>query len=299
MRCNTPLKAFRLPFGGVTFKRSDGTVPVELPCGNCMACRINHIREWAVRAEHEMRLHEENAFVTLTYDPEHLPKDLSLDHEHFQLFMKKLRKYTNQKIRFLMCGEYGEQKARPHYHAIFFGYMPTDLELIREKPFKMYTSEFLAQTWGKGFVTVSEANYETATYVAGYVRKKIKGKAQHEINENGLRPYELYDEESGEIIDRKSEYAQMSRRPGIGAEFYAKHKKAILDHDFTVANHKRVPTPAYYDRLSRREHLDIYERTKRERWAKAQENPPPPEARRADKERYLQTITRKSKESRL
>jgi hypothetical protein len=41
-------------------------------------------------------------FITLTYDPDHLPSDGSLDVSHFQKFMKRLRKKISPlKIRFL------------------------------------------------------------------------------------------------------------------------------------------------------------------------------------------------------
>ena len=37
-------------------------------------------------------MHTSNCFITLTYAPEHCPKDMSLNYEDFQLFMKRLRK---------------------------------------------------------------------------------------------------------------------------------------------------------------------------------------------------------------
>jgi hypothetical protein len=46
----------------------------------------------------------------LTYDPEHLPEDGSLNVVHFQKFMKRLRdRIKPLKIRFFHCGEYGDK----------------------------------------------------------------------------------------------------------------------------------------------------------------------------------------------
>ena len=58
-------------------------------------------------------------FVTLTYDDDHLPEYNSLNYKHFQDFMKRLRK-SHSGVRFYMCGEYGEDFSRPHYHALLF-----------------------------------------------------------------------------------------------------------------------------------------------------------------------------------
>ena len=64
-------------------------------------------------------MHMFNSFVTLTYDDDHLPEYNSLNYKHFQDFMKRLRKSHNG-VRFYMCGEYGEDFSRPHYHALLF-----------------------------------------------------------------------------------------------------------------------------------------------------------------------------------
>ena len=50
-------------------------------------------------------MHKENCFVTLTYNDDNLPPDLSLDKRAFQLFMKRLRKRVKVPIRFFACGE--------------------------------------------------------------------------------------------------------------------------------------------------------------------------------------------------
>ena len=89
----------------------------------------------------ELQYHDSAYFVTLTYDDFHIPKAYYPDPEtgevhtsytlckrDFQLWMKRLRKkFSDDKIRFFACGEYGGQTKRPHYHAIVFGLHLNDL----------------------------------------------------------------------------------------------------------------------------------------------------------------------------
>ena len=115
MVCLSPLEAWYSKELNVTGKRSlvfdkrealTG-IPVKIPCGQCIGCRLQKSLDWAVRCVHEKSLHEESSFVTLTYDDEHLPANGSLVYRDFQLFMKRYRKITGSGVRFLMCGEYG------------------------------------------------------------------------------------------------------------------------------------------------------------------------------------------------
>ena len=100
MACYHPIKAYRArrlnPSGkrGIVFNIKDGyeDMPVELPCGQCMGCRLEHSRQWAIRMMHEASQYENNCFITLTYDNEHLPPDGSLQLSHFQDFFKRFRK---------------------------------------------------------------------------------------------------------------------------------------------------------------------------------------------------------------
>jgi hypothetical protein len=131
MPCYFPITAWRSKDGKneagkwpVVFKPTAGYLDKELklPCGRCIGCRLERSRQWAVRCVHEASLHEKNCFITLTYSPENLPKDGSLDVSHFQKFMKRFRKRFGPGIRFFHCGEYGESLSRPHYHACIFGF---------------------------------------------------------------------------------------------------------------------------------------------------------------------------------
>lgn len=129
MTCYSPMKAFRplskedggrLVFN--TKKALNPHNPVTIPCGHCIGCRIDRSRDWAIRCSHEAQLHEQSAFITLTYDDDHLPADFSVHVKTWQLFMYRLRDSLPQKIRFFACGEYGDTTQRPHYHALIFNH---------------------------------------------------------------------------------------------------------------------------------------------------------------------------------
>lgn len=69
-----------------------GDIDIQLPCGKCDGCRKDRARGWAARMMHEASMHGSNLFLTLTYDDDHLPHDMSVNLRDFQLFMKRLRK---------------------------------------------------------------------------------------------------------------------------------------------------------------------------------------------------------------
>ena len=128
--CFSPLTAWRgrrrnkngrLP---VVFDRRESSgVEIELPCGQCVGCRLEYSRQWAMRCMHEASLWPENSYLTLTYGDGHLPVNGSLRKADFQKFMKRLRKKNpGKRIRYYQCGEYGEELKRPHYHALLFNH---------------------------------------------------------------------------------------------------------------------------------------------------------------------------------
>lgn len=225
---------------------------VELPCSRCIGCRLEYSRQWALRIMHESTLHEQNCFITLTYDPEFLPADQSIDKEVWQKFLKKFRKRIEpQKIRFFMCGEYGENTdltclstlGRPHYHAIIFGYDFPDKVPHKQNPNGdvIYKSELLAKIWGYGFVTIGSVDFESAAYVARYVTKKVTG-------DQAIDHYQYYDEETGEVFLRQPEFCLQSRRPGIARAWFDKYK-TDLDKGFITSRGIKMQPPKYYDSL--------------------------------------------------
>lgn len=230
-------------------------MPLTIPCGQCIGCRLEKSRQWAIRCVYEAQLHDQNCFITLTYNQENIPKDHSLHLEDFQNFFKRLRKKHGKGIRYFHCGEYGENFSRPHYHACIFGFDFGDKEEISSKSeHKLYTSEKCNDLWGKGYCIIGDVTFDSAAYVARYVTKKIKGKDYSRIN--------IID---GEVTKVNPEYATMSRRPGIGKDWFDKYKNDVYPHDYVVVNGKKMKPPKYFDKLL--EDVDEFEylAVKRER----------------------------------
>lgn len=188
---------------------------MRVPCGKCAACRIARSREWAVRMVHEASTHEENVFLTLTYNNDNLPSDNSLSKRDFQLFMKRLRKNIEcLRIKYYACGEYGEQTGRPHYHAIVFGLGMSYRELIQE-------------VWPHGFVYVGTVTYDSARYVADYIQKKYSGLLAQEVYGNRERPFQL-------------------QSKGIGQSYMEENQKQILQQLKCTINGVNHGLPRYY-----------------------------------------------------
>ncbi len=274
MTCFYPLAGYqsrtRSPNGGfgIVFKKhlSNGQ-NAEVACGQCIGCRLDKAKEWAIRCVHEAQLHEENCFITLTYNNQNLPRDGSLDKTHFQKFIKRLRKNSGKKIRYYMCGEYGEKLSRPHYHAILFGYDFKDKTLNQPCQGKtLYISEELEKTWQKGYCTVGQMTFDSAGYCARYALKKITGKKAEQINpKTGLKHYETQHQDTGEITTLLPEYTAMSRRPGLGNTWYYKYKHDLYPEDECVINGSISRPPRYYAKIYQQQEPRQYEQIKKQR----------------------------------
>ena len=159
----------------ITFKRrgSDLDADYMIPCGKCVACHAERRRDWGIRMFHESQYHEQNSFVTLTYDDDNCPEELcKLDLDRF---LARLRKH--HKVRYFLCGEYGEKTHRPHYHAIIFGQDFRGGRYTYRINDELWGNKQLQQTWSHGEVVIGDFTPATAMYTAGYVGKKL-GKEQ-------------------------------------------------------------------------------------------------------------------------
>ncbi len=264
MPCFTPLKGYKDPTsGGLTFNKKGTAQTLEVACGQCLGCRIDHRIMWAIRIIHESYLHLDNygnSWLTLTYrDPDectdeqykkkqYIPLDYSLRPSDVSKFIRALRKENAQKIRYFYCGEYGDENQRPHYHVCLFNHTFQDQILWKDvEGFYTYTSPSLEKLWPHGFSTVAELNFATASYTAGYAAKKITGKKAAD--------HYLRCDEHGEAYWLLPEYIRMStgrNKPcGLGAKFYEKFHTDIFPSDVCpVPGHGTVQkVPRYYQNI--------------------------------------------------
>ena len=173
-------------------------------------------------------MHEQNAFLTLTYDDDHLPKDAKLDKPQLTYKIKEMQRKIKG-IRFFFCGEYGEKTNRPHYHAIIFG---SDL-LGGAEPIgdNKYISPLIQTWWPYGNHELSVPEYAAAFYTAGYVTKKM---------------------------DDTDTFSIMSRKPPIGHQWLKQNYESMLTRGFIIINGVKHPIPKMYmDTLQYKWGLDL------------------------------------------
>lgn len=237
MPCYGPLTAYypKASSGDsrLVFKKSDSEtgIKISIPCGKCIGCKLEHSRQWAVRCMHEKRMHTDSCFITLTYDPAHLPPGGTLVKRDLQLFMKRLRKQFGEGVRFFACGEYGETSARPHYHVLLLNKdFPDKRPVTSGADYTLYTSVLLSQLWPAGSHAIGSVNFESAAYVARYCTKKITGP-------------KAGDHYKG----REPEFLVMSRRPGIGTTYVEKYNSEMYAHDNVIVNGVPTSIPRFYD----------------------------------------------------
>jgi len=241
MACYRPITAWK-PFegGSLLFSEKRDCREIKIACGQCIGCRIAKQEMWAIRCYAESKMHERNCFVTLTY--EDMPQNGSLNYRHFQLFMKRLRKKCGP-VRFFMCGEYGEQLERPHYHCLFFGFDFPDKVKCNSlrSSHDIFRSPTLEGLWSYGFSSIGEVNFATARYCATYAVKKVTGERAEDF-------YSRVNTETGEIVKLEREFAHMSLRPGIGFSYLEKYWRDLYSiHDAVIIDGKRKRIPRYFD----------------------------------------------------
>ena len=252
-----PVRIFKTEYKP-ELKQEYGDNYILIPCGRCIGCRLKYSREWADRCMLEASYYKHNWFLTLTYDDNHLPECHNGSPVHplvkrdLQLFIKRLRKeFPNDHIRYFACGEYGSKSMRPHYHVLLFNCPLQDLTIHKRdfnNGFIYYISDTISRCWypesdnelpresrsSLGFHLLTELTWDTCAYTARYVMKKQKGKNSSVYEEYNYPP----------------EFTLMSRKPGIGRQFYEDHNDIVIkDYYIPTRNGaKLVKSNRYFDR---------------------------------------------------
>ena len=142
---------------------------VHASCGCCMCCLRRRALEMSFRFAREYYFNRKNNpkwkvyRFDLTYAPEHVKhtwsNEMTLCERDVQLFLKRLRKNSGAKIKFVYGAEYSPVKKRPHYHFV----VQTDLSL-------MDLREMLELSWRLGFVEKTEE----VVYISSCVNYALK-----------------------------------------------------------------------------------------------------------------------------
>jgi hypothetical protein len=212
-----------------------GFPDIQVPCGQCLACRINKQNDWTKRIMDECKMHKSNAFITLTYRDDCRPYVVKPDgtilwtivKEDWTNFMKHLRQKCvrnygkDYKLSFFTSAEYGTQSRQCHFHSIIFGLNanPTNQMLVKK-------------VWKKGRTSTLPVFDGGADYCAKHQTK--------------------YDP----AVDLKWQtppYQVMSRRPAVGLRWIQSHPDSISyeDHELSYLKFSKrgmawLPAPRYY-----------------------------------------------------
>lgn len=257
---------------------------VRLPCRKCNSCRLAYAKEWAIRSWHEASEYDDNSFLTLTFNDEHLHPGGILVKSDFQNFMKRLRKFVDRyefnydigkyvkrpipiskmdasvrplsgnSVRYTHCGEYGEESLRPHHHACLFNIDFKDkYQFATSNGLPLYNSRTLDWLWSE-----KRTNYEKAMsiYDEEEFNKFIKHRGWAVIGsvtfESAAYVARYITKKTNRTysVNDVPEYFTQSRNPGIGRAWIEKYHSDIYPFDFIgLTENRKMKIPRYYDKV--------------------------------------------------
>lgn len=285
MPCYHPLSAYQRTDGEIVFaERGDIQRNVTLACGQCIGCRLERSRQWAVRCMHEAKMHRHNCFLTVTYADEHLPQRYftghyhprtgqpiysgNLDVRHTQLFLKRLRK--------ALCKGRMTDQQRQQYTATH----TADMGLRPIPPLRFYLGAEYGEQYGRPHYHLCLFGYDphdklysgkspaghkmyTSQIIAdawklglhqlgeltfdsaAYTARYIMKKI---TGKQQKQKYEKICQETGEIINLKPEFNTMSRKPGIANQWFEKYNTDVYPRGKVIIRGHTANPPRYYDK---------------------------------------------------
>jgi len=212
---------------------------ISVPCGKCARCLERRKMEWGFRMGIELEASKTAYFVTLTYDQENVPYNRygikTLKPKNLTDFFKRLRQNQRRgettiehllnglrntdRIKYYAAGEYGEQRGRPHYHAIIFN----------------TAIKYVESSWQLGGVHVVKANEMTIAYVMKYLDKhKDKKQDKRKVPEYNVMSEEIgmdYVYKMREWHKRNIEILYVTSRKGIRVPMPKYYREKIFSED--------------------------------------------------------------------
>lgn len=164
-------------------------------CRKCLPCLHRRQQEWVSRLTEELRQHDNNYYLTFTYEDSFLPFDedgqMCFDSKRIIKLHRDLRKRFQEgrfrnpcyheiegspeflplpkdvHFKYYLTSEYGPEESgatqRPHYHAVYYG-LGVDI----------YTAELLFKSlWPDGFIKCLPAWPGSAGYISKYLVKDV------------------------------------------------------------------------------------------------------------------------------
>jgi len=197
---------------------------IPVPCSKCPPCMKRRTSGWSFRLQKEGDNSKSALFVTLTYNTDSVPITqkgfMNLKKSDVQKFMKRLRKLSNEKLKYYACGEYGTQKMRPHYHLIIFN---ADAEKVH-------------RAWALDNKIIGMVYIGSVTDASiGYTLKYMTKQGKIPIHKND---------------DRQKEFSLMSK--GLGANYLTDqminwHKEDLTKRMYVpIKDGKKIAMPRYY-----------------------------------------------------
>lgn len=169
-------KKLRMDIDNIQFEPVQN-IALLVRCRKCEPCMVKRSQAWALRALHETRNSLRTWFCTFTYRPddrlrvkirargesfEQIAKVCSKD---FTLYLKRLRKNTGVKFRYLLAFE-PHKDGFPHLHAL----VHEDYDPITKRQIQL--------EWKHGFSHVELAEPEHAFYVTKYISKQMASRVR-------------------------------------------------------------------------------------------------------------------------
>ncbi len=112
--------------------------------------------------------------------------------------------------------------------------------------------------WRLGYTEIGSVTMASASYVAGYIRKKQRAK-QH-TRANPL---------TGELL--QPEFARMSLKPAIGKRWIEHYWNDVYPRDYVVVDGVKAKPPRYYDKFMDQRFPYIMEQVRQRRFENAQQ----------------------------